>query len=118
MMTAFIKQMKSKLEEEKKRLEQQIAQLAGGEKHESGQNNIKWTEIGSKDDENAAEVTTYEEKLSLSKNLDKALEEVDAALKKIHEGTYGICAICGNKIPEDRLEAFPAATQHTDCSSG
>lgn len=31
------------------------------------------------------------------------------ALKKIEEGTYGICEISGQPIEEDRLEAYPAA---------
>lgn len=31
------------------------------------------------------------------------------ALKKIEDGTYGICEITGEPIEEDRLEAYPAA---------
>ena len=38
------------------------------------------------------------------------LREVDRALEKIEEGTYGICDISGEKIPKKRLEAIPYAT--------
>ncbi len=37
------------------------------------------------------------------------LDEVEAALKRIEEGTYGICEKIGKPIPVERLEANPAA---------
>ena len=33
--------------------------------------------------------------------------EIDAALKRIEEGTYGVCELTGQKIPWERLEAIP-----------
>ena len=38
------------------------------------------------------------------------LDAIDAALKRIEDGTYGICTNCGKPIPEERLEAVPWAT--------
>ena len=38
------------------------------------------------------------------------LRQIDRALEKIHEGTYGICDISGEEIPLKRLEAIPYAT--------
>ena len=35
------------------------------------------------------------------------LAEVDEALQRMDEGTYGVCAVCGIQIPEARLEARP-----------
>lgn len=37
----------------------------------------------------------------------KKLRLIDAALRKIDDGTYGICAGSGQPIPEERLEAVP-----------
>ena len=37
--------------------------------------------------------------------------EVDAALARVEEGTYGFCEVCGREIPADRLEARPMATR-------
>ncbi|GCE28967.1 hypothetical protein KDA_44510 [Dictyobacter alpinus] len=37
------------------------------------------------------------------------LDEVNAALKRIEDGTYGHCIVCGKVIPEKRLEAIPWA---------
>jgi DnaK suppressor protein len=38
------------------------------------------------------------------------LGEIDAALRRIEDGTYGTCAVCGKPIGEARLEAIPYAT--------
>ena len=38
------------------------------------------------------------------------LRQIDRALEKIEEGTYGICDISGEEIPGKRLEAVPYAT--------
>jgi RNA polymerase-binding protein DksA len=43
------------------------------------------------------------------------LEQVNAALARIEEGTYGKCADCGCDIPEMRLEILPYASYCVDC---
>ena len=43
------------------------------------------------------------------------LAEIDAALKRIEDGTYGTCTNCGNEILPERLEARPWATLCIDC---
>jgi RNA polymerase-binding protein DksA len=44
------------------------------------------------------------------------LRVVDAALTRMHDGTYGICVRCGNPIGAARLEARPAAELCIDCA--
>jgi DnaK suppressor protein len=44
------------------------------------------------------------------------IEQFDAALARIANGSYGICAVCGLPIPPERLEARPAATTHVHCA--
>ena len=46
---------------------------------------------------------------------DRELDAIDAALKRIEDGTYGICANCGEPIDQERLEALPWTTQCIDC---
>lgn len=41
---------------------------------------------------------------------------VDAALQRMHDGTYGTCMRCGNPIGAARLEARPAAELCIDCA--
>lgn len=66
----------------------------------------------------AAAVTAERtERLGLVDTLKGQLDEVDNALKRIEEGTYGICARCGKEIPAARLEARPESTLCVDCKS-
>jgi len=46
----------------------------------------------------------------LEENAEHLLVEIDDALRRIGEGTYGICVVCGRPIGEERLEALPYAT--------
>jgi DnaK suppressor protein len=43
--------------------------------------------------------------------------EVLAALARIDENTYGRCIVCGQQIPEGRLEARPDASRCVDCQA-
>ncbi len=52
---------------------------------------------------------------TLEENSEQVLAEIDAALKRIDEGTYGICSNCGQPIAAERLEAVPWATLCIDC---
>ncbi len=42
------------------------------------------------------------------------LKQIDRALEKIEDGTYGICDISGKEIPRARLDAIPYATMTVD----
>ncbi len=45
----------------------------------------------------------------------KYLSEIDDALSRIDEETYGVCVICGDLIEEGRLLAVPIAKYHVHC---
>lgn len=47
----------------------------------------------------------------------KSLEEIDAALARIEEGTYGICENCGEPISRSRLEARLVARRCIECAN-
>jgi RNA polymerase-binding transcription factor DksA len=46
---------------------------------------------------------------------ESTLKDIDRALRRIREGTYGKCAICGRDIDEKRLEAVPYAVECIEC---
>jgi DnaK suppressor protein len=48
-----------------------------------------------------------EKDFSLLEQLEAEIGDLDAALRKIDDGTYGICEVCGKEIEPDRLEAMP-----------
>jgi DnaK suppressor protein len=43
------------------------------------------------------------------------LKKIDEALRKLEEGTYGICEMCGDEITEERLKILPFAIYCRDC---
>ena len=48
---------------------------------------------------------------ALVRQAEARLEEVDAALTRVGDGSYGVCEACGEAIPAARLEARPSATR-------
>lgn len=46
-----------------------------------------------------------------------SLKEVESAIKRVEEGTYGVCAMSGEKIPVLRLEAVPFARYTVECQA-
>lgn len=54
---------------------------------------------------------------ALAAKLQETLDEVEAALTKIENGTYGTCEQCGKEIAPARLEAKPGARLCIDCAS-
>jgi len=59
-----------------------------------------------------------ERDLALSAQARAAIDEIDRAVDKIHEGTYGRCETCGTAIPKERLKALPYAALCVKCKSG
>jgi RNA polymerase-binding transcription factor DksA len=55
--------------------------------------------------------------LSLLSQERDSLFEIDAALKKIGDGTYGVCEMSGQAIPHNRLEALPFARYTVQCQA-
>lgn len=47
----------------------------------------------------------------------KELRAINAALRRIDSGDYGICVDCGNEIAPDRLEINPAVERCIDCQN-
>ena len=52
---------------------------------------------------------------SLELNEEHVLQEIDAALVRIDQGSFGTCEHCHQAIPEERLEALPQARFCIDC---
>ena len=54
---------------------------------------------------------------ALSVNLRESLTDVEAAIVKLDNGTFGICEGCGEQIPPGRLEAMPGAKLCMTCAN-
>lgn len=102
---------RTRLEEEKARLEAQLATV--GRKNPS--NPADWEpvpeEVGQESDPNdrADQMEEFGNNTAILTDLEVRYNDVVAALERITAGTYGICEVSGEPIEEDRLEADPAA---------
>ena len=63
-------------------------------------------------DQHQADVGTEtferEKDLSILEQVEAELADVEHALRRLDDGTYGTCEVCGKPIPDERLEAMPA----------
>jgi len=46
-----------------------------------------------------------------------AVDEIEKAIRRLDDGTYGICQECGARIPAARLKALPSATLCVRCKA-
>lgn len=103
---------KTQLEKEKTLLEAELATVGRvSSKHpnewEATSGNI---EVDSADDNEVADkMEELDENILILEQLRKQLYEVNAALERIQNGTYGICEVSGEIIEPERLEANPSA---------
>lgn len=71
--------------------------------------------LDSDDYEPAHHYQISEQKNSLNSYNQKLLAQIDEALEKIENGTYGMCDLCGKPIDPDRLKILPYANYCMEC---
>ena len=112
----FLETMKVKLEEERKSLEDELSKFAHrNPKSAETDFQADFPNLGDKDDENASEVAQFSNNLSLENELEKALRDVESALKRIDDGKYGVCKYCDAEINEKRLMARSTSSSCIQC---
>ena len=109
------KKFEALLLDEKKKLEEELAQFAKQNPKNSEDYNAEFPDLGDKEDENAAEVAEYSKNLALERTLESSLQDINKALDRVKDGTYGVCKYCGKDIGEPRLTARITSTSCIDC---
>jgi RNA polymerase-binding protein DksA len=103
------------LEDERRRVVAAIdnlhAEHPGSMRDESGEDAVYDNHLA----DTATETYDRELDYTLEENSGHVLSDIEAALKRIHDGTYGRCTGCDQQIPEERLEARPWATLCINC---
>lgn len=102
-----------RLTEERKRLINQLSELGATEDGDL-RRDMEFEE-GFADA--AAATAERTEVIGIVESIKRMLDEVDAALARVADGTYGTCANCGNEIPPARLEFRPESIYCVDCKS-
>jgi len=117
----IILELKKVLEKEKETIEKELKSFAKEDKNLKGDWDTRFPRLdGEERDSNleraADEVEEYETLLPIEFNLEKKLQDVNLALKKIKTEKYGICETCKKAVSIERLKAFPSARTCKKCN--
>jgi DnaK suppressor protein len=112
-----LKKIKVALEERRgvllsdlQRLDQEMQWLGDDQGNERGG-------LGNHLGDDGSSVMEQERISTVSADLHEVLQQVNAALERMDQGTYGVCQRCGKPINPERLEAFPYVTYCIDCQT-
>jgi RNA polymerase-binding protein DksA len=105
--TQEIGELRTRLESEREELGAQLTTIedqafAATQSDMSG-------DVGVDDESADAGTATFEreKELSIEQNVRDLIQKIDRALKRIDDGTYGICERCGKPIEKARIKALP-----------
>jgi len=108
------KALREQLLVERERLEREIAEL-DADLSESLEDSSEESPYDQHMAETAGVTLDREIDLTLQENARASVAQIDRALGKLENGSYGRCDKCGKPIGEDRLQAAPFATLCIDC---
>jgi len=103
---------KKLLEAEKEKLLKELATVGRKNPRVPGDWEAVATDLDSDsadENETADEIEEFEDNSGILEKLEPQLKNVERALAKIKEKTYGLCDVCQKEIPEERLKASPAS---------
>lgn len=108
-MSDFSAERRASLEQERDRLRAQLATLGYGDEGE-----LDYDQNFADSSQVTAEKGEAE---ALANKLNETLADVENALTKLDDGSYGKCESCGKPIAEPRLEAMPETRFCIDCAN-
>ena len=104
---AEIDDLRTRLLDEHAELQEQLATIEDGT-FATTQSDLSG-DVGLDDESADAGSATFEREkdLSIENNVRDLMQKIDRALKRIDDGTYGICERCGKPIEKARIKALP-----------
>ena len=103
---------KERLLAQKAGLQEQLQTLRGGN---IGRDEASADHFGAHEDSTAQTTTARELELALDARESEELNQVEEALRRIENGSYGECIDCGVDIPFARLDVAPEASRCIAC---
>ena len=113
-MAINLDKIRARLESERKRLLTELDSLQTNV--ETAEDRREGSPFGKREEE-ATESFELEKRVALEKQVRANLAEIEHALDKFKKGTYGLCDICGQPIPPERLDAMPHANLCLSCKA-
>ncbi len=102
-----LRDLRVRLEEERAELDTQLTTIVE-DSFAATQSDLSG-DVGLDDESADAGTATFEREkdLSIENNVRDLLQKIDRALRRMSDGTYGICDICGKPIEKARVKALP-----------
>jgi DnaK suppressor protein len=101
---------RAELQAEVDRMATEMRWLGGDQDDEAGS-------LGNHLADDGSDVMEQERLSTISADLQDMLRQIDRALERLNDGSYGICQRCGQPINPERLEAFPYVAYCIGCQT-
>ena len=108
------------LQTARSRLEEMLADLEDSSQTLRAENAGESSELSHFDQhpaDTATEVSDMQREDAVLEVVQSQREQVEAALARIENGTYGRCVDCGTQLPDERLDARPEAERCVTCQA-
>ena len=109
--------LRAALEKRKAELTDDLGRLSGEVKAMTTDEEMEGSGLSNHPADSSADMAEAERLTTVSQDLQDSLNEVDRALQRMDEGTYGQCERCGKDINPERLEAFPWVRYDVECQA-
>jgi DnaK suppressor protein len=106
-----LNELRKHLEDEKRHTNERIAQLSAQDPFSDPDR----ANDNAASDSEANEESSHDRFAAMVEELNTRLADIDAALARIAQGTYGYCTSCNEMIDTDRLAILPTATLCLAC---
>lgn len=111
----ILEKIKQDLIEQKEKILQDLNIVTEKDEHEKDEHRAKFPNLGDKPDDNVQEIDEYTTNVATERILETSLRDINSALKRIEDGTYGTCKYCKKEISEKRLMIRPVASACVEC---
>ena len=106
------KLIRMRVEKDRQQLTEQLENIRASR---TAQERREGSPFGKREEE-ASETAELENLIAQEKRVLDQLVDIELAIKKLDEGTYGFCQKCGEKLESARLEAMPIAKICMKCA--
>jgi DnaK suppressor protein len=111
------RKLRRALEARKVEIEGDVNYMAGEMQALGVDQDMENGSLGNHIADDGSNVSEAERIVIVSEDLRYILQQVNAALERMDEGTYGVCQRCGKPIAAERLEAFPYVAYCIECQA-
>ena len=109
--------LRKRLEERRAEIESDMSYMAAEMRSICVDQDEENGSLGNHIADDGSNVAEAERIVTVSEDFQQILVQVNGALERMSEGSYGVCQRCGKPIGEERLEAFPYVAYCIECQS-